>query len=144
MSTLKTLVGKLIDKFSSDEESPNFFGTVLVGVHTSSEQKRVSAILDSIGYRSEFAIDTSELVNRINVSNPRLVIIDSDLPGVISGIEAAKTIYEKMGIPIVALLSMDRIHSLKGKTLIGVKSIALKPVSRAGLLNSIDSIIKVT
>jgi len=141
LSIFSKISEKIQETISSSKNETDFLGKIIAGTADNSEKKKISSAVTELGYQPLFAPDTQGLLNMVKEEKPAMVLIDSDLPGPVSGMEIARTIKNVNNVPIIAIMSSFAVHNYKGKSIPGISTMVLKPINKTSLMNSIKLVL---
>jgi len=94
--------------------------------------------LETFGYTVARASSGEEALAMLDTVKPDLVVMDACLPG-ISGIETAKQIQQRFGIPVIFLSAYDDPQIVRDAIALGGLSYLVKPITVKQLVPAIES-----
>jgi len=94
--------------------------------------------LEMFGYTVARASSGEEALAMLDTVKPDLVVMDACLPG-ISGIETAKQIQQRFGIPVIFLSAYDDPQIVRDAIALGGLSYLVKPITVKQLVPAIES-----
>jgi len=98
----------------------------------------LAAGLEMFGYTVAKASSGEEALAMLDTVKPDLVVMDACLPG-ISGIETAKQIQQRFGIPAIFLSAYDDPQIVRDAVALGGLSYLVKPITVKQLVPAIES-----
>lgn len=98
----------------------------------------LAAGLEMFGYTVARASSGEEALAMLDTIKPDLVVMDACLPG-ISGIETAKRIQQRFGIPVIFLSAYDDPQTVRDAIALGGLSYLVKPITVKQLVPAIES-----
>jgi len=98
----------------------------------------LAAGLEMFGYTVTKASSGEEALAMLDTVKPDLVVMDACLPG-ISGIETAKQIQQRFGIPAIFLSAYDDPQIVRDAVALGGLSYLVKPITVKQLVPAIES-----
>ena len=98
----------------------------------------LAAGLEMFGYIVAKASSGEEALAMLDSVKPDLVVMDACLPG-ISGIETAKQIQQRFGIPVIFLSAYDDPQIVRDAVALGGLSYLVKPITVKQLVPAIES-----
>lgn len=102
-----------------------------------------SLYLEALGYQVETADDGLKAVEQAHRSNPDLIVLDLELPG-ISGFEAAEQLRQAPDthdIPLIAATGYSHVRQLEQARASGFDAILVKPCEPAALVAEIERLL---
>ena len=97
--------------------------------------------LEKAGYHTEEASDGAEVMEKIGLSRPDLVLLDLLIPS-INGWEVARMIRGNPATKDIKILMLSIVSDGKKANEVGADAYIVKPFSMEELLNAIDSLLK--
>ena len=94
--------------------------------------------LETFGYVVGKASSGEQALELLDTVEPDLVVMDVCLPG-ISGIETARQIWQKRGIPVIFLSAYDEPQTVRDAVMLGGMSYLVKPITVKQLVPAIES-----
>jgi two-component system response regulator len=99
----------------------------------------VSHLLESLGYIVVGTADTGrDAIELASASHPDVVIMDIRLKGEMSGIESAKVIRERLGVPVVFTTAYSTEEIRKQHQIDEGFQFVTKPIRKADLVRAIS------
>jgi FOG: CheY-like receiver len=95
--------------------------------------------LRNLGYIVDIVVSGKEAIKKAELKNPDLVLMDIMLKGNMDGIEAARIIKSRFGIPIIYLTACTDLETLERAKLTDPEGYISKPFKEENLYKSIET-----
>jgi CheY-like chemotaxis protein len=119
-------------------------GMILLAEDNMSNVLLISEYLESLGYKIVVAHDGLEAIEKAEISNPDLILMDIQIPG-INGLDAIARLRSKMEfitVPIIALTALAMPGDRERCLLAGATEYMSKPVSLKSLKQMIETFLQ--
>jgi DNA-binding response OmpR family regulator len=95
--------------------------------------------LRAAGFQTALALSWDEAIKQIECDKPDLVVIDINLHSTVDGIETARRIKDRFGIPIIFMTGYSDIAIRRKADEVGYLGYLVKPVEMESILAVIDA-----
>ena len=101
-------------------------------------QKLLNRTLNIEGYDTVIIADGDEALTLLDKTNPDLVILDDDMPG-LDGYQTLDLIREHSNVPIIMLSDEHEVEALRKALLLGADDYISKPFSTRALVARVQA-----